>query len=414
MKQLFRLFFLFFSYGVLAQNISNSPYSRFGVGDLQSNSSAVYSSMGGVGIAINNPRSINIKNPASYAWVFKQQFTLEAGLAHQTNLLSTNTIDQITNATKFNYLKMGFPVTRWWGSSFGLIPFSEKAYSFEDYNEVENVRYTFEGNGGISNFYFGNGFRPHKNISFGVNFNYLFGSIVTSRKAVFDDSSYLNAKAEEETIINGLHYDFGLLLFKDLKRWKINLGFTFDNGSTIDAEQNLFTQTFRVNGTGELLEDTVQYIRLDKGELVLPSSMGYGFSLVNDKWLIAADFQIKNWTEYQLFGQSDNLQNSSILSVGAEYIPDSKAINNYFKMIRYRVGFYNGKSYLNLRQQSIDRSAVTIGVGLPLKRSNTLVNLSTEIGQSGTTDNNLIKQSFVNFKIGFVLSDVWFIKRKYD
>ena len=55
MKQLFRLFFLFFSYGVLAQNISNSPYSRFGVGDLQSNSSAVYSSMGGVGIAINNP-----------------------------------------------------------------------------------------------------------------------------------------------------------------------------------------------------------------------------------------------------------------------------------------------------------------------------------------------------------------------
>ena len=91
----------------------------------------------------------------------------------------------------------------------------------------------------------------------------MFDSIVTSRKAIFDDSSYLNTKTEEETIINGLHYDFGLLLFKDLNRWKINLGFTFDNG-LIDAEQNLFTQTFRVNGTGELLEDTVQYIRLDK------------------------------------------------------------------------------------------------------------------------------------------------------
>lgn len=414
MKQLFKLFFLFTSCAVLAQNVSNSPYSRFGLGDLQSSSSASYSSLGGVGVGINNPNSINTLNPASYAWVFKQRFTMEAGLSHQTNQMSTVNNDQIVNSTKFNYLMMGFPVTNWWGGSFGLLPFSETAYSFEDYIAEDEALFSFKGSGGLSRFYFGNGFRPHKNFSLGVNFNYLFGSITTSRKVTFDDSSNLNAKAEEETIIGGLHYDFGLLYSKKVGDWNVNLGFTIDNGSTIDANRNLFTQTFRINGSNELIEDTVQYLNLEKGELVLPTSTAYGFSLVSNKWTIAADYRTSNWSDFSLFDQSDNLQNSSRLSFGTEFIPAIKSINNYGKIIRYRLGFYSGETYLNLRNESINTYALTMGFGLPLKRSGAMLNLSAEVGQNGTTDNNLIQESFVNIKVGFVLSDIWFVKRKYN
>lgn len=414
MKQIFKLLFLIIPFSVISQNVSNSPYSRFGFGELQSSYSAIHSAMGEVGVAINSPVGINTINPASYAFVFKQRFTMQAGLSHQTNLMEAGGISQVVNTTKFNYLKMGFPVTRWWGSSFGLLPFSETAYSFNDSNSDPDATYSFNGNGGLSRFYFGNGFRPIKNLSIGVNVNYLFGSIETNREVIFSDPSFLNAKANEETIINGLSYDFGLIYTQSVKDWRVNLGLTYDNGSSLNAERNLFTQTFRVVNLSQVLEDTIQFIRLEEGELVLPTSFGYGFSLVNDKWTIAAEYTTKNWSEFELFGTNDNLQNSSKLSLGAEFIPEIKAINKYHKIVRYRLGFYNAQTYLNLNNQSIDQYALTLGLGLPLRRSGALLNLSAQVGRRGTTDYNLIQDSFVNFKIGFVLSDIWFIKRKFD
>jgi hypothetical protein len=414
MKQIFKLLFLIIPFSVISQNVSNSPYSRFGFGELQSSYSAIHSAMGEVGVAINSPVGINTINPASYAFVHKQRFTMQAGLSHQTNLMEAGGVSQVVNTSKFNYLKMGFPVNRWWGSSFGLLPFSETAYSFNDSNTDPDATYSFNGNGGLSRFYFGNGFRPIKNLSIGVNINYLFGSIETNREVMFSDPSFLNAKANEETIINGLHYDFGLLYTQPIKDWRLNLGITYNNASSLSAERNLFTQTFRVVNFNQVLEDTIQFLQLEEGELVLPTSLGYGFSLVNDKWTIAAEYKTKNWSEFELFGVNDNLQNSSKLSVGAEFIPEIKAINKYHKIVRYRLGFYNAQTYLNLNNQSIDQYALTFGLGLPLRRSGALLNLSAQVGRRGTTDYNLIQDSFVNFKIGFVLSDIWFIKRKFD
>jgi hypothetical protein len=414
MKQIFKLLFLIIPFSVISQNVSNSPYSRFGFGELQSSYSTIQSGMGEVGIAINSPIGINTINPASYAFVHKQRFTMQAGLSHQTKLMEAGGVSQVVNTSKFNYLKMGFPVTRWWGSSFGLLPFSETAYSFNDSNTDPDATYSFNGNGGLSRFYFGNGFRPIKNLSIGVNVNYLFGSIETNREVLFSDPSYLNTKANEETIINGLHYDFGFIYTQALKDWRINLGLTYDNGSSLDAERNLFTQTFRVVNFNQVLEDTIQFIQLEEGQLVLPTSIGYGFSLVNDKWSIAAEYDTKNWSEFELFGANDNLQNSSKLSLGAQFIPEIKAINKYHKIVRYRLGFYNTQTYLNLNNQSIDQYALTFGLGLPLRKSGALLNLSAQVGRRGITDYNLIQDSFVNFKVGFVLSDIWFIKRKFD
>ena len=74
-----------------------------------------------------------------------------------------------------------------------------------------------------------------------------------------------------------------------------------------------------------------------------------GFSLSNNRWLIAADYGIKNWSDFAIFGESDALENSSRLAFGVELTPDKKALNKYHKMIRYRVGAYTDNTYLSLR-----------------------------------------------------------------
>jgi hypothetical protein len=162
------------------------------------------------------------------------------------------------------------------------------------------------------------------------------------------------------------------------------------------------------------VEDTVSFNKKSDGSLKLPSSLGFGLALNNDQWKVMADYRTDNWEDYRLFNQTDGLKNSSSLSFGVEFVPDKKSINKYYKMIRYRLGMYTNKTYLNLRNEQLDEKAVSFGFGLPLKRSGSLLNLSVEVGQMGTLNNDLIQESFARFKIGFIFSDIWFIKRKYD
>jgi hypothetical protein len=415
MNHIFRILaFVLVGLSLTAQNESNSPYSRFGLGDLQSFSTATQSAMGGVGIASYDPLSINISNPASYSSVFAQRFTMQTGGIHTTKLLQTSTQNQVVNSTNFNYLMFSFPLSKFWGTSFGLLPYSEKSYSFSDSSTDPSADLLFEGNGGLTRIYFGNSINVNKNLSIGVNLNYLFGNLNSSRKVFFNDISVFNTKINEDIIINGLYFDFGLMYKAKLGKWSSVLGFSMDNGSEISAEKTSLIETFRSGGEFELIEDTISFDQQLGGSLVLPTSMGFGFALSNEHWKIMADYKSDNWEEYNLFGINDDLENSSRLALGFEFVPDKKSINRYYKMIRYRLGMYSSKTYLNLKNQQFDEKAITFGFGLPLKRSGSLVNLSAELGQMGTTDNGLIQESFARFKIGFIFSDTWFIKRKYD
>ena len=415
MKHIFRICsFLVLSLSIQAQNESNSPYSRFGIGELHNFSTATQYAMGGVGIADNDPYSININNPASYSTIFKQRFIMQTGGFHTTKLLQTNTQNQVVNSTNFNYLKFAFPIHKLWGSSIGLLPYSEMSYSFTDVNENPSANLFFEGNGGISKFYFGNSLKFTDNLSVGVNINYLFGNLNSSRKVVFYDSDIFNTRNNDDTNLKGFNFDFGMQYKGKFGDWNSVICLTLDQGGDISAKRTTLTETYRLSGDLEIVEDTVESTLLNDGKLELPSAFGAGIALSNDKWKILADYKTENWADYKLFGESDNLENSTRMSIGFEFTPDKKAINKYYKMIRYRLGMYDSQTYLNLKSEQLNERAVSFGFGLPLKRSGTLFNLSAEFGQIGTLNNDLIQESFARFKIGFIFSDIWFVKRKYD
>ena len=415
MNRIFRILaFAFISLSLYAQNESNSPYSRFGLGDLQSVSTATQSAMGGVGLAIYDPLSINVSNPASYSSVLSQRFTMQTGGIHTTKQLQTNAQSQVVNSTNFNHLLFSFPLSKFWGTSVGLLPFSEMSYSFSDLSTDPAAELMFEGNGGLTRFYLGNAVSVNKNISLGANLNYLFGNLNSIRKVLFDDVSIFNSKINEDINVNGFYFDFGLMYKANLGKWNSVIGLTLDNGSEISAEKTALIETFRSGGEFELIEDTISFDQQLDGTLQLPTSMGLGLAINNEHWKIMADYKNDNWEEYELFGVNDDLKNSSRLALGLEFVPDKKSINKYYKMIRYRLGMYSSKTYLNLKNQQLNEKAITLGFGLPLKRSGSLLNLSAEFGQMGTTDDGLIQESFARFKIGFIFSDIWFIKRKYD
>ncbi|WCC44500.1 hypothetical protein PJW08_12565 [Tenacibaculum finnmarkense] len=58
---------------------------------------------------------------------------------------------------------------------------------------------------------------------------------------------------------------------------------------------------------------------------------------------------------------------------------------------------------------------INVGLGLPLPRQLSNVNIGLEYGQKGTVSNNLIKEKYFNVRLSLSLNSTkWFHKRKID
>ena len=66
LKNVAVIFSIIFSTTAFAQSGTSSPYSRFGLGDLQENTFPEYNALGGGVTAISSENNVNYSNPATY------------------------------------------------------------------------------------------------------------------------------------------------------------------------------------------------------------------------------------------------------------------------------------------------------------------------------------------------------------
>ena len=73
-----------------------------------------------------------------------------------------------------------------------------------------------------------------------------------------------------------------------------------------------------------------------------------------------------------------------------------KDVHNYLNIIQYRAGFNYNTGQLSVSSQGINSPktditdiSLSFGLGLPMRRSNTIANLGIQIGKKGTTNGRL-------------------------
>jgi len=406
-----------------AQNRIHSPYSRYGLGELQSYNNSRYSAMGGIGYAVRNPTSVNILNPASYTCFDSLSFVFEGGLLSNFTTLETSSLSQKSNYTSLAYITFGFPINKWWKGSFGLLPYSSVGYTISESQNMANfgtVKYKFDGQGGINQFYIGQAFKINQNLSLGVNISYLFGFIDKIQTVYFPDSLYtFDIKESKSTNLGIFNFNFGLQYNKKIgKDLTLGTGIVFSNAMNGKTSEDQLVYSFSESSTGvEYLHDTASnYSKNDiSNDIHIPMNVGIGFTLEkSNKWLIGADYNWQNWSNYTYNNIKDpSLTNSKRVSVGGEIKPDSYS-SKYFKRIAYRAGFRYTTTNLKIDNTQIDEFGVSFGLGLPLRKSKSTINLAIEYGKRGTIDSYLIKENFTKITIGFSAYDFWFFKRKFD
>lgn len=438
------LFFFLFSFQVFAQ--TNSPYSRYGLGDVSANGNVTSRGMGGISAGYADFISINFNNPASYSQfqAFVEQrskklssgrVVLDVGTNYESrSLIAPNTPNKFTsNDLLFSYVQVGMPLRKNWGLSFGIRPLSRISYlinrddSLKDPvsgNTIERAITQFRGSGGSYLPSIGTGFAI-KDFSAGFNVGYLFGNRenTTLRSLVNDSIAYYSSEHSTNTSYGHLFFNAGIQYRVNLdKTTLLRLGVSGNWKQTITGSQDRLVQTFTRGNAGEELRiDSVFENKGVKGEITYPSSYKAGFVLQRNNtngtsWLFGADYTTNKWSEYRFFGQTDSVQNSSMLNIGGQLTPRPRT--NYFSNITYRFGLFTGKDYIKV-QDKLPVFGASFGMALPIRppRSNpyqaTIINFGFEYMKRGN-DNNLLKENLFRLSLGLNLTDLWFGKKKYE
>lgn len=418
LRSLALAFCIIFSITAFAQIGTSSPYSRFGLGDLQKNVFPAYNALGGGVTAISSENGVNPFNPATYTAFKPKSFLFSTGGLHKITDIQNLTDNQIANNTSFSHLTVAFPISRRLGASIGMLPYSNIGYELssivvDDLNPDYSGAANYSGDGGLSKIYFGGAYEAFKGLSVGVNASYLFGGLNRRKELVYNDESFLNARSNSKINLKGYFYELGMLYQKSLSTEKeISFGITFNNNSSISAKRTNLVETF--SAINEAVQDT-PVSTLDRGDATLPQYINTGISYSESKkWLLVADYSIQNWADYSLFDEGDDLNNSMRVSVGLQYTPEFNSVTKYYKRMQYRLGGVYSNTPLTFNDTQLKEMSVSLGLGIPVRKSRTKYDISLTLGQRGTTDNNLIKEQFIRFGLSVSYEGIWFVKRKYD
>ena len=422
------LFLIAFSITASAQTSTSSPYSKFGLGELFGDQLPQFRGTGiSTGVrGYDNFFHINVGNPAAYSAI--RLTTIDVGLYGNYGKMSRAGVSQTNANFNLNHLNFAVPTSEKSALSFGLMPYSAVGYSFSSPTRIDtlNINNVYSGDGGMSKAYLGYGIQFGKNISIGFNANYLFGTIKNSQEAQYPLSQgALNTKIERRRYINGLNFDFGAqynTTFNDELNMVIGYSNNLTSGMKV-KESEVVYRTFgnTTDDSQNTALDSISFAEGQKKDITMPMThkVGVSFSKTN-KWLVGADAHMSNWSEYREGSNSlatPELQDSYGVAIGGQFTPDLTS-TNYFSVVDYKLGVKYNKTNVRIGNLDVNEIGVSFGLGLPLpsnrRTSFYKVNFSTEFVQRGANDVSLVKENFVNFRLGFTLNDRWFQRYKYD
>lgn len=408
-KQILCAFTLMMITGVaVAQNNTNSPYTRYGYGDLSDQYFANSKAMGGVAYGLRDGSHINVLNPASYTAIDSLTFLFEGGVSLQNTNLNDNGLKMNAKNSSLDYLAMQFRMRPWLGMSIGLLPYSNVGYGLTQSNGATSTSpasvKALTGDGGLHQLYAGIGGKVLKGLSLGMNVSYFWGDITRTLEMKYPE--YASSAAYFDAVgvsISTYKLDFGAQYTKQLdKKRAITLGVVY-------SPKHSFSST--VASTISASSVHTENAEMNFG---LPNNYGFGVSYNYDKRLtLGADYNFQQWSDVSYKNEKVYCDRHRV-ALGLEYIPNL-AGRSYFSLIKYRAGaFYTTPYYKINGLRATHEYGVTAGFGLPVPRSRSMLSISGQFLKTKGLETNMINQTTFRLSIGLTFNERWFFKRRVN
>jgi hypothetical protein len=392
---------------VQAQNSTSSPFSIFGIGEIETREFGRTTAMGSTGIGFQSENFLNRRNPAGLSGIDTLRFILDVSASLKMSQFRTKTLKEQSTVFNFKSLAVGVRLSKRWTSSVGLSPYSNAGYKFTDTQTISGTEFTtvYSSSGGINRFYWGNAFEIFKGFSIGVNSSFIFGNISKN-----EDMSVFSIK--DTYNVNKLYFDFGAQYSQWFGQYtRVVIGGVYGYKSEMPIQHKLMIISNNTIEQDQRKPDRKSY---------MPETYGGGFSILRNKraaeWVFAADCQYWNWSVDPLNDKGKRYSDSRIISAGLRVTP-KRYTENYLLAIRYHLGASYNQSYLKINGYQMDDMSVSLGFGLPFINKRTYersyVNVAAIFGESGTGQKGGITERYILFSVNLSLIEQWFAKRPF-
>lgn len=414
LNKAYRFFFamlILFPMVTFSQNNTSSPYSKFGAGDLSNVAYGRNLALGGTGYALRGSSFLNLKNPASLTSIDSLSTLFEIGVFGK---FTENKSTEVTNYNwdgNITHITLGHRYTPWLMGSYGIMPFSDIGYNFKTFKTVEgelsNIVTSWKGTGGIDKLFYGLGFKVSKNFSLGGEVAYYFGPIDEERRTTALVETANPTTMYINTRYNGISYKGAFQYTANLgkKGTNLTLGGAFSPSqrfvgkSTVTIQQTYNSSVVVPVYTKETTIDPLN----------VPMTYGGGASFTyRGLYMLAADYEHQSWSV-------DNPReyiDQTIYSVGFERLPQNNL--KYFQRCSYRAGLRYDSGYFTVKGIPVDDMRMSLGMGFPIRKSRSTINVTLEAGQRGTVNMGMLRERYTKMTVAFSFHDYWFIKRKID
>ena len=398
-----------------SQEGTSSPYSFYGIGDIKFSGTLENRSMGGISIA-QDTTHINLQNPAGYANLRWTTFTIGGGSNYSKQKSGTESAK--AQKTTLDYLALGIPLSKKFGGAFGLIPYSSVGYRIANENpDPTQISKRFNGWGGLNRVFMGFGYNVVKNLNLGVNAYYNFGKI-QSNSLEYIPQIATGSRELNVANLSGVNFNIGMM-YKAKFNDKLSLfsSLYYTPASTLKAENTRSIATVAYNSVFDLQVVDVSGQQTSEVDLELPQKWTFGAGLGDSKkWLLGGEVSFQDVgqlaNDYNTIDEVTN-EKYERYSIGGYYTPNSNPFSSYLKKITYRAGLRYEKTGLVVNSVSINDTALTFGMGLPITGALSNLNLGLEYGKKGTTSHNLVQENYFSLSVSFSLNDKWFVKSKF-
>ncbi len=403
--------FLLISTVVLAQEGTTSPYSYYGIGSLKFRGTVENQAMGGVGV-FSDSIHINLQNPAAYSKLRLVNFSV--GGSNKFSQQKTVGESMQSSSTTLDYISMGIPMKDF-GLGFGLTPYTAVGYNF--FSKQEGGITAYKGSGGLNRAYMSVAYNVTPELSIGVEGNYNFGKIENNAVSKMDSLEY-GSQILNSSQLKGFSANIGAIYKRMItENLELTGAVTYTPGTDFKSINERKIATVNVLATGEFPVDERE-IDVADTKFTFPSQFTIGAGISKPKhWAIAAEYtnqKTSNFTNRAFTIDNVEYVNGSRYGFGGYYIPNYNAFGSYLKRVVYRAGVRFEETGIKVNGRNIDEFGISFGLGLPVGRMFSNMNISVEVGKRGTTSFDLIQENFVNTSLSFSLNDRWFQKLLID
>lgn len=409
----FCLLYLLKPIAAFSQNM-NSPYSVYGIGDIDFRAYNRTSGMASTGLALSSSFYLIDNNPASITGLSRSFYLADILVAGKSVTYSGDPVNAGNSSNKDFWIKrfgLAVKLNNIWASCIGISQFSNINYKFSGSKSVEGSTATYltayEGDGGLNEYYWTNAISLGKHFSLGLRSSIIAGAI-NQTETVSDEALQSVITTKQQDYFGQLRFQMGALYSTALgKKWDFSLGGKFIPQTKMVSERTL---TVTENETVIVNDEFLKNDRFD-----LPNTYAAGIAFKhNKKTSFAVDYTYEDWSSLNIKENGWRLISSNRLSAGVEFSKQQKILNQSVERRFFQLGAFINNSYLQIRNKPINEFGFTAGMGGAIN-SNLLYTLSAEVGQRGTTQAKLIKENYVQLTIGFSFRDFLFSKgRKYN